>query len=188
MSRPLPPAGDALPDRGRLSELLEADRTLAFQRITPAWAYFLAGVAAAVAVWLPSEGVGRALAVAAVLVPGIHLLLRAKALTETVLVYRTEDEEEAETEEDEATVGRIAGRAVVVTTAVVCVLLGLAVALLPLGWIRVALPALCTWFLVDLYRSHRKRVEARATVERAANEPWYPAYRRLVEGRRASLT
>ncbi|MFF5447622.1 hypothetical protein [Streptomyces sp. NPDC012888] len=209
MSHPSPLPGEALPDRRHLAGLLEAERTLAFQRITPAWAHFLTAVAAAAGIWLPAEGAARAVAVAAVLLPGLHLLLRAKALTETVIVFRDDEDgdgagsgsgsgsavtpagksrdDEAEPEVDDATIGRIAGRAVVVTGALVCVVLALAIALLPLTWLRVALPGLCLWFLYDLYRSHRRRAEARVVVARAATEPWYPAYRRLIEERRASL-
>ncbi|MZF56542.1 hypothetical protein GTX53_22300 [Streptomyces sp. SID5594] len=227
MSTPFPPPDGVLPDRSRLAELLEAERTLALQRILPAWAYFLASVAAAAGIWLSAEGVGRAVALAAVLIPGLHLLLRAKALTEAVIVFRDDDEEDDrgdgaeggagaggavrpdgavvpdstvkpeggsrlgedadEPEEDDATMGRIAGRAVAVTGAVVCVVLGLAVAFLPLAWLRIVLPALCLWFVYDLYRSHRKRVEGRRVIARAETEPWYPAYRRLIEERRASL-
>ncbi|MFF3997845.1 hypothetical protein ACFYX8_31660 [Streptomyces cyaneofuscatus] len=227
MSNPFPPSDGVLPDRSRLAELLEAERTLALQRILPAWAYFLASVAAAAGIWLSAEGVGRAVALAAVLIPGLHLLLRAKALTEAVMVFRDDDEEDDrgdgaeggagaggavrpdgavvpdstvkpeggsrlgedadEPEEDDATMGRIAGRAVAVTGAVVCVVLGLAVAFLPLTWLRIVLPALCLWFVYDLYRSHRKRVEGRRVIARAETEPWYPAYRRLIEERRASL-
>ncbi|MFD3647495.1 hypothetical protein ACFWVT_10500 [Streptomyces cyaneofuscatus] len=221
MSNPFPPPGGVLPDRSRLAELLEAERTRALQRILPAWAYFLASVAAAAGIWLSAEGVGRAVALAAVLIPGLHLLLRAKALTEAVIVFRDDDkegdrgdgaeggggadgavkpdsavepdggsrrgEDADEPEEDDATMGRIAGRAVAVTGAVVCVVLGLATAFLPLTWLRIGLPALCLWFLYDLYRSHRKRVEGRRVIARAETEPWYPAYRRLIEERRASL-
>ena len=227
MSNPFPPPGGVLPDRSRLAELLEAERTRALQRILPAWAYFLASVAAAAGIWLSAEGVGRAVALAAVLIPGLHLLLRAKALTEAVIVFRDDDKEDDrgdgaeggggadgavkpdsavepdstmkpdggsrrgedadEPEEDDATMGRIAGRAVAVTGAVVCVVLGLAIAFLPLTWLRIGLPALCLWFLYDLYRSHRKRVEGRRVIARAETEPWYPAYRRLIEERRASL-
>ncbi|MFI7238434.1 hypothetical protein [Streptomyces cyaneofuscatus] len=219
MSNPFPPPGGVLPDRSRLAELLEAERTRALQRILPAWAYFLASVAAAAGIWLSAEGVGRAVALAAVLIPGLHLLLRAKALTEAVIVFRDDDKEddrgagaeggggadgavkpdntvkpdseshgdEDEPEADEATMGRIAGRALAVTGAVVCVVLGLAIAFLPLTWLRIGLPALCLWFLYDLYRSHRKRVEGRRVIARAETEPWYPAYRRLIEKRRASL-
>ncbi|MFI5723651.1 hypothetical protein [Streptomyces cyaneofuscatus] len=227
MSNPFPPPDGVLPDRSRLAELLEAERTRALQRILPAWAYFLASVAAAAGIWLSAEGVGRAVALAAVLIPGLHLLLRAKALTEAVIVFRDDEEEEDrgdgaeggagaegavrpegavgpdstvkpeggsrlgedadEPEEDDATMGRIAGRAVAVTGAVVCVVLGLAVAFLPLTWLRIVLPALCLWFVYDLYRSHRKRVEGRRVIARAETEPWYPAYRRLIEERRASL-
>lgn len=227
MSNPFPPPDGVLPDRSRLAELLEAERTRALQRILPAWAYFLASVAAAAGIWLSAEGVGRAVALAAVLIPGLHLLLRAKALTEAVIVFRDDEEEDDrgagaeggagadgavgpdstvgpdssvvpdggsrrgedadEPEEDDATMGRIAGRAVAVTGAVVCVVLGLAVAFLPLTWLRIVLPALCLWFVYDLYRSHRKRVEGRRVIARAETEPWYPAYRRLIEERRASL-
>ncbi|MGW7225273.1 hypothetical protein [Streptomyces cyaneofuscatus] len=221
MSTPFPPPDGVLPDRSRLAELLEAERTRALQRILPAWAYFLASVAAAAGIWLSAEGVGRAVALAAVLIPGLHLLLRAKALTEAVIVFRDDEEEDDrgdgaeggagadgavkpdsavgpdggsrrgedadEPEEDDATMGRIAGRAVAVTGAVVCVVLGLAVAFLPLTWLRIVLPALCLWFVYDLYRSHRKRVEGRRVIARAETEPWYPAYRRLIEERRASL-
>ncbi|MEU8559989.1 hypothetical protein AB0C45_00690 [Streptomyces cyaneofuscatus] len=221
MSNPFPPPDDVLPDRSRLAELLEAERTRALQRILPAWAYFLASVAAAAGIWLSAEGVGRAVALAAVLIPGLHLLLRAKALTEAVIVFRDDEEEDDrgdgaeggagadgavgpdstmkpdggsrrgedadEPEEDDATMGRIAGRAVAVTGAVVCVVLGLAVAFLPLTWLRIVLPALCLWFVYDLYRSHRKRVEGRRVIARAETEPWYPAYQRLIEERRASL-
>jgi len=221
MSNPFPPPDGVLPDRSRLAELLEAERTRALQRILPAWAYFLASVAAAAGIWLSAEGVGRAVALAAVLIPGLHLLLRAKALTEAVIVFRDDDKEDDrgdgaeggagadgavkpdsavepeggsrrgqdadEPEEDDATMGRIAGRAVAVTGAVVCVVLGLAVAFLPLTWLRIVLPALCLWFVYDLYRSHRKRVEGRRVIARAETEPWYPAYRRLIEERRASL-
>lgn len=227
MSNPFPPPGGVLPDRSRLAELLEAERTRALQRILPAWAYFLTSVAAAAGIWLSAEGVGRAVALAAVLIPGLHLLLRAKALTEAVIVFRDDDKEDDrgdgaeggggadgtvkpdgavepdstvkpdggsrrgedadEPEEDDATMGRIAGRAVAVTGAVVCVVLGLAIAFLPLTWLRIGLPALCLWFLYDLYRSHRKRVEGRRVIARAETEPWYPAYRRLIEERRASL-
>ncbi|RLV66918.1 hypothetical protein STAN_2442 [Streptomyces sp. CBMAI 2042] len=204
-----------------MAELLEAERTRALQRILPAWAYFLASVAAAAGIWLSAEGIGRAVALAAVLIPGLHLLLRAKALTEAVIVFRDDEEEDDrgdgaeggagadgavkpdsavgpdggsrrgedadEPEEDDATMGRIAGRAVAVTGAVVCVVLGLAVAFLPLTWLRIVLPALCLWFVYDLYQSHRKRVEGRRVIARAETEPWYPAYRRLIEERRASL-
>ncbi|MFC8287458.1 hypothetical protein [Streptomyces cyaneofuscatus] len=233
MSNPFPPPDGVLPDRSRLAELLEAERTRALQRILPAWAYFLASVAAAAGIWLSAEGVGRAVALAAVLIPGLHLLLRAKALTEAVIVFRDDDKEDDrgdgagggggadgpvrpdgavgpdssevpdstmkpeggsrrgedadEPEEDDAAMGRIAGRAVAVTGAVVCVVLGLAVAFLPLTWLRIVLPALCLWFVYDLYRSHRKRVEGRRVIARAETEPWYPAYRRLIEERRASL-
>ncbi|MFD8469630.1 hypothetical protein ACFV10_31530 [Streptomyces cyaneofuscatus] len=227
MSNPFPPPDGVLPDRSRLAELLEAERTRALQRILPAWAYFLASVAAAAGIWLSAEGVGRAVALAAVLIPGLHLLLRAKALTEAVIVFRDDEEEDDrgagaeggagadgavgpdstvgpdssvvpdggsrrgedadEPEEDDATMGRIAGRAVAVTGAVVCVVLGLAVAFLPLTWLRIVLPALCLWFVYDLYRSHRKRVEGRRVIARAETEPWYPAYRRLIEEQRASL-
>ncbi|MFF2697688.1 hypothetical protein ACFVUQ_04885 [Streptomyces cyaneofuscatus] len=220
MSNPFPPPDGVLPDRSRLAELLEAERTRALQRILPAWAYFLASVAAAAGIWLSAEGIGRAVALAAVLIPGLHLLLRAKALTEAVIVFRDDDEDDRgdgaeggagadgavkpdsavgpdggsrrgedadEPEEDDATMGRIAGRAVAVTGAVVCVVLGLAVAFLPLTWLRIILPALCLWFVYDLYRSHRKRVEGRRVIARAETEPWYPAYRRLIEERRASL-
>ncbi|MFE9015130.1 hypothetical protein [Streptomyces cyaneofuscatus] len=227
MSNPFPPSDGVLPDRSRLAELLEAERTRALQRILPAWAYFLASVAAAAGIWLSAEGVGRGIALAAVLIPGLHLLLRAKALTEAVMVFRDDDEEDDrgdgaesgagadgpvrpdssvvpdstmkpeggsrrgedadEPEEDDATMGRIAGRAVAVTGAVVCVVLGLAVAFMPLTWLRIVLPALCLWFVYDLYRSHRKRVEGRRVIARAETEPWYPAYRRLIEERRASL-
>ncbi|PVC96721.1 hypothetical protein DBP19_10620 [Streptomyces sp. CS090A] len=208
MSNPFPPSDGVLPDRSRLAELLEAERTRALQRILPAWAYFLASVAAAAGIWLSAEGVGRGVALAAVLIPGLHLLLRAKALTEAVIVFRDDEEDDRgagadgavkpdggsrrgedadEPEEDDATMGRIAGRAVAVTGAVVCVVLGLAVAFLPLTWLRIVLPALCLWFVYDLYRSHRKRVEGRRVIARAETEPWYPAYRRLIEERRASL-
>ncbi|MFJ9976483.1 hypothetical protein [Streptomyces cyaneofuscatus] len=214
MSNPFPPPDGVLPDRSRLAELLEAERTRALQRILPAWAYFLASVAAAAGIWLSAEGVGRAVALAAVLIPGLHLLLRAKALTEAVIVFRDDEEDDRgdgaeggagadgavkpdggsrrgedadEPEEDDATMGRIAGRAVAVTGAVVCVVLGLAVAFLPLTWLRIVLPALCLWFVYDLYRSHRKRVEGRRVIARAETEPWYPAYQRLIEERRASL-
>ncbi|WP_433543869.1 hypothetical protein ACQPZG_01205 (plasmid) [Streptomyces sp. CA-294286] len=172
-----------LPDRGSLSELLDAERTRALQRIMPPWVYFLLSVTAAAGVWLPSEPAARTVAVASALIPGAAMLLRTGALTRAVVLYQDEGEDG----EDAADTRRMAGRMIAITIAVVSVVLGVVALLIPLTWLRIALPVMCLWFVYDLVRMRRSRAQAQQVIQRAEAQDWYPAYTRLIDERRATL-
>ncbi|MET9292023.1 hypothetical protein [Streptomyces sp. NPDC003077] len=176
-----------LPDRDSLRELLDAEKTRALHRILPPWIHFALGVLAAAGAWLPTESAARAVVVAAALAPGLHVLLRTRALMRALTVYDLPGDEERATGTDPSG-QRLAARTIAVTTVVTSVALAVVVLLLPLTWLRVALPVLCLWFVVDLLRQRQRRLSALRVIEQAARQDWYPAYTRLVERRRATST
>ncbi|GFH35894.1 hypothetical protein [Streptomyces pacificus] len=181
-------AADRLPDPDSLSELLDAERTRALRGIMPPWIYFLLSIVCAAGVWLPHEGTARAVAVACACVPGLHIVLRIRALTEALTLYGTEDDaDDADSRKVEATAQRWVERMIAITIVVASIVLAAITLLVPLAWLRTALPLLCLWFVLDLYRARSERVHARQVIALAAEQDWYPAYTRHIEERRATL-
>ncbi|MFI8321761.1 hypothetical protein [Streptomyces sp. NPDC085529] len=169
-----------------LTELLDADRTRALQAITPPWSAFLLSVVCAAAVWAPDAGVARTVAVLSVVAPGGWILLRNGALTREATVYAPDDPAE-DGPADPAAAARVAARMLLVTNAVTSAGLAAAALFVPLTWLRVLLPLVCLWGVVDLVRQVRARRRALAVIARSQGEPWYPAYRARIEARRAVL-
>ncbi|MFE3073888.1 hypothetical protein [Streptomyces sp. NPDC059247] len=174
------------PSPEALAELLDAERTRVFQTITSPWPHFLLSVVCAAAVWLPDTGMARTVAVLSVVAPGVWILLRNGALARAGTVY-ADDEEDADGPADPALASRVAARMLAVTNVVVSTAVAAVVLFLPLGVLRIVLPALCLWYAFDLFRQSRDRRRALAVIERAEGEPWYPAYRSRIEARRAAL-
>ncbi|GGY57835.1 hypothetical protein [Streptomyces omiyaensis] len=173
-----------------LSALLDAERTRALQAITPPWAHFLLTTVCAAAVWMPDAGAARTVAVLSVLAPGVWILLRSGALTRETTVHTWGEPDDAGAgagSEDPVPAARVASRMLVAGSLVVSAVLAAAVLLAPLTWLRVLLPVLFLWAVVDLIRQVSARRRAAAVVERSEGEPWYPAHRARIEARRAAL-
>ncbi|MEV4915684.1 hypothetical protein AB0K47_02520 [Streptomyces tirandamycinicus] len=185
-------AANRLPDRDSLTELLDAERTRALRGIMPPWLYFLLGIVCAAGVWLPHAGTATAVAVVGACVPGLHILLRIRALTKAVTLYDTEDDGEEEADDAdsrnvEAAAQRLMERMIAITVVVVSGVLAVVMLLVPLAWLRTALPLLCLWFVFDIYRARSERVHAQQVIALASEQDWYPAYTRYIEKRRATL-
>ncbi|MEU2656813.1 hypothetical protein ABZ615_15955 [Streptomyces sp. NPDC007325] len=185
MSDTTTPTASPSPSPEALNELLDAERTRALQAITPPWPHFLLSVVCAAAVWLPDTGTARTVAVLSVVAPGVWILLRQGALVREGTVYATEDPGDGPA--DPVLASRVASRMLAVTNVVVSAVLAAVVLLVPLGVLRFVLPALCLWYVVGTVRQSRERRRAEAVVERAKTEPWYPAYRKRIDARRALL-
>ncbi|MET9434703.1 hypothetical protein [Streptomyces sp. NPDC006551] len=175
-----------LPAPDTLSELLEAEKTRALQTITLPWVHFLLSVVCAAGVWLPNPSAARAVAVVCVLAPGVLILSRTGALTRVMAVYTPDEDSDAD-DPEAISVSRMAGRMLAITNAIVSLVLAVVTLLVPLTWLRVALPLLCLWFVVDVFRQRRSRLRAQEVIARAERQPWYPEYRRHIEQRRASV-
>ncbi|MFD5771212.1 hypothetical protein ACFWIN_36000 [Streptomyces sp. NPDC127049] len=185
MSDTTTPTPAPSPSPEALNELLDAERTRALQAITPPWPHFLLSVVCAAAVWLPDTFTARTVAVLSIAAPSAWILLRQKALVREGTVYAFGDLGDGPA--DPVLTGHVASRMLAVGNVVVSAVLVAVVLFVPLGFLRFALPALCLWGAVDMVRQSRDRRRAAAVVERAQGEPWYPAYRKRIDARRAVL-
>ncbi|MGW5852463.1 hypothetical protein ACWFQ8_31805 [Streptomyces sp. NPDC055254] len=182
----------SLPDRETLTELMEAERTRALLGIMPPWAYFVLSLVCAAGVWLPNETAATAVAVTGIFVPGLHMMLRIRPLAAAITVYDLDDAEESaadrdSTPADEAAAQHLAARMIGGVILVVSVVMVLAALLIPMSWLRTALPLACLWFALDLYRARGRRRHSDEVISRAAGQDWYPAYTRFIEARRTVL-
>ncbi|MFF9144557.1 hypothetical protein ACF1BN_06860 [Streptomyces sp. NPDC014861] len=185
MSDTTTPTPSPSPSPEALKELLDAEQTRAVQAITPPWPHLLLSVVGAAAVWLPDAGTARTVAVLSMVAPSVWMLLRHKALVRAGTVYAEQDLGDGP--DDPELTARVASKMLVVANVVAAAGLAAVVLLVPLNVLRFVLPAVCLWYLVGTVRQSRDRRRTAAVVERAQGEPWYPAYRKRIDARRAAL-
>ncbi|MFI1018632.1 hypothetical protein [Streptomyces sp. NPDC020965] len=179
-----------------MQELAAAEGELAARDVIMPWLHASVAVVCAVLVWILPGSWTRPVAYASVLLMPLWGVVAASRLGRLAWLYTVPekpagDSGSGDVDDDEAFVPspRAHVRALRATFAVIAVVGAAAVALVPAGWLRWALPVLALWAVAEvLRRSLGAYRRAREVCRTARDAPWYGEYRALIDRRRQELS